>query len=157
LTGLYNRRHLSVLDEELRAAVSRQESACLVLFDIDHFKVVNDTHGHLAGDRVLVALARLLRRNSRASDVSLRYGGDEFLVLIVGMDGPLGSETAERLRNTVAETPVDSDGVEVRITISAGVACVPLDGSSDLQSLIDRADRALYAAKQMGRNRVVSL
>ena len=157
LTGLYNRRHLSVLEEELRAAVARQESACLVIFDIDHFKDVNDTHGHLAGDRVLVSLAQHLRKNSRSTDVPLRYGGDEFLVLIVGMDGPAGAETAERLRQTVERTVVQSDGAEIPVTISAGVACVPPDGLADLGTLIDRADHALYAAKQIGRNRVVSL
>jgi diguanylate cyclase (GGDEF)-like protein len=157
LTGLYNRRHLSVLEEELRAAVARQESACLAIFDIDHFKEVNDTHGHLAGDRVLLSLARQLRSNSRSTDVALRYGGDEFLVLIVGMDGPSGAETAERLRSTVEDTVVDSDGAKIKVTISAGVTCVPLDGSVDLLALIDRADHGLYAAKQTGRNRVVSM
>ena len=157
LTGLYNRRHLSVLAEELRAAVARQESACLAIFDIDHFKEVNDTHGHLAGDRVLMSLARQLRSNSRSTDVALRYGGDEFLVLIVGMDGPSGAETAERLRATVEESVVESDGARIHVTISAGVTCVSLDGTTDLSTLIDRADHGLYAAKQSGRNRVVSM
>jgi diguanylate cyclase (GGDEF)-like protein len=156
LTGLYNRRHLSVLAEELSAAIARRESACLVLFDIDHFKEVNDTHGHLAGDRVLVSLALQLRTNSRSTDVPLRYGGDEFLVLITGMDGFTGAEAAERLRATVDDSFVDSDGVRVHVTISAGVVCVPLDGSADLATLIDRADHALYGAKERGRNRVVS-
>ncbi|MDR3685469.1 MAG: diguanylate cyclase [Coriobacteriia bacterium] len=157
LTGLYNRRHLSVLAEELRAAVARQESVCLAIFDIDHFKAVNDTYGHLAGDRVLVSLARQLRSNSRSTDVALRYGGDEFLVLIVGMDGPAGAETAERLRTTVEATVVESDRAQIRVTISAGVTCVSLDGTTDLSALIDRADHGLYAAKQTGRNRVVSM
>jgi diguanylate cyclase len=156
LTGLYNRRHLTVLDEELCAAVARQESACLVLIDIDRFKEVNDSYGHLAGDRVLVSLADALRANSRTTDVPLRYGGDEFLVLIIGMDGPSGSETAERLRGIVEQSPVDSDGVAIGLTISAGVACVARDGGADLAGLIARADRALYTAKHMGRNRVVT-
>jgi two-component system, cell cycle response regulator len=157
LTGLYNRRHLSVLAEELAAAVARRESACLVLYDIDGFKDINDTYGHLAGDRVLVSIARALRTNSRATDVPLRYGGDEFLVLIVGMDGPSGAEAAERLRSTVERTPVHSDDIDIEVTISAGVACIATDGKVDLSALIARADRGLYAAKQMGRNRVVSV
>jgi diguanylate cyclase (GGDEF)-like protein len=156
LTGLYNRRHLTVLDEELHAAVARQEAACLVLIDIDRFKEVNDSYGHVAGDRVLVSLAEALRANSRATDVPLRYGGDEFLVLIIGMDGPTGFETAERLRGIIERSTVNSDGVAIGLTISAGVACVPRDGGADLADLIARADRALYTAKHMGRNRVVT-
>lgn len=157
LTGLYNRRHLSVLAEELQAAVARQEPVCLAMFDIDHFKEVNDTYGHFAGDRVLVSLARQLSRNSRATDVPLRYGGDEFLVLLVGMDGAAGAETAERLRATVAGSTVGSDDAQIEITISVGVACLPQDGRIGLAEFIACADRALYAAKQMGRNRVISL
>jgi len=157
LTGLYNRRHLSVLAEELLASTARGESACLALFDIDHFKAVNDTHGHLAGDRVLVELANQLRSNSRASDVPLRYGGDEFLVLLVGMDSATGLETAERLRNAVETTRIDSDDARLHVTISGGVACVALGTDVDFPALIKRADRALYAAKQLGRNRIVSL
>lgn len=156
LTGLYNRRHISVLAEELQAAVARNEPACLAMFDIDHFKEVNDVYGHFAGDRVLISLARQLRRNSRATDVPLRYGGDEFVVLLIGMDGAAGAETAERLRATVARSTVRSDGLDIGITISVGVACVPR-GGIDLSTLIARADRALYTAKETGRDRVVSL
>ena len=156
LTGLYNRRHLSVLSEELVAAAARGDSACLALFDIDRFKEVNDTHGHIAGDRVLVELADQLRSNSRASDVPLRYGGDEFLVLLVGMDGAAGAETAERLRNRVEAAQIESDGAQIRVTISAGIVCAALSDGVDLSTLIEQADHALYAAKQSGRNRVVS-
>jgi diguanylate cyclase (GGDEF)-like protein len=155
LTGLYNRRHLLVLAEELVAATARRESACLVLFDIDHFKEVNDTYGHLAGDRVLVEMAERLRSNSRANDVPLRYGGDEFLVLLLGMDAPAGAEAAERLRAAVEAESIESDGAQICVTISAGVICAPLGGAVDLEALIEQADSHLYRAKQAGRNRVV--
>ena len=156
LTGLYNRRHLSVLVEELAAAFARGESACVLMVDIDNFKQINDAHGHFVGDRVLVSLARLLKRNSRSTDVPLRYGGDEFLVLLVGMDAAAGAETAERLRAAVARSKVASGEVEVNFTISVGVACVPAEGPMDLPALIASADAALYTAKQTGRDRVVS-
>ena len=156
LTGLYNRRHLAVLVEELTAAVARRESVCVMMLDVDNFKEINDAHGHFVGDRVLVSLARLLKRNSRSTDVPLRYGGDEFLVLLVGMDAAAGAEAAERLRSTVARTKVGSGDVEVAVTISVGVACVPADGPMELSALIASADAALYTAKQTGRDRVVS-
>jgi two-component system cell cycle response regulator len=156
LTGLYNRRHLPVLAEELHAAVERRESVCVVLFDIDQFKAVNDTYGHLAGDRVLVSLAQQLRRKSRATDSALRYGGDEFLMLLVGMDDAAGAEAAERLRAAVAQTAIATNDRKINVTISVGVACVPPYGQIKLPALIARADKSLYAAKQTGGNRVVS-
>jgi diguanylate cyclase (GGDEF)-like protein len=156
LTGLYNRRHLSVLVEELAAAFARRESACILMVDVDNFKAINDAHGHFVGDRVLVSLARLLKRNSRSTDVPLRYGGDEFLVLLVGMDAAAGAETAERLRGAVARSKVASGELEVNFTISVGVACIAAEGPMDLQALIVSADAALYTAKQTGRDRVVS-
>ncbi len=155
LTGLYNRRHLAVIADELQAAMSRGDSVCLALFDVDRFKRVNDTYGHMTGDRVLVAVALLLGRNSRASDVPCRYGGDEFLVLLVGMDAEAAREAAERLRATVADATIEHDSAHLSITISVGVVCAPADGRTDLPTLIERADRALYSAKQTGRNRVV--
>jgi two-component system cell cycle response regulator len=157
LTGLYNRRHLSVLAEELHAAAERQESVCVALFDVDQFKAVNDTYGHFAGDRVLVSLARQLRRNSRATDTALRYGGDEFLVLLVGMDATTAAEAAERLRATAARTTIVANNLKITITISVGVARASPEGRIELAALIARADRALYIAKQAGGNRVVSI
>ena len=155
LTGLYNRRHLEVLQEELRRALSLGEPVCLAIFDVDHFKQVNDGHGHLTGDRVLASIALQLGKNSRASDVPLRYGGDEFLVLLVGMNQQAGFEAAERIRSSVASTTVESDEVRIKVTVSAGVACADPD-HTDLSPLIERADNALYAAKQAGRDRVVA-
>jgi len=156
LTGLYNRRHLSVIAEELNAALGRGEPVCLTLFDVDRFKLVNDTYGHLAGDRVLVAMALQLSKNARTSDIPCRYGGDEFLMLLVGMDTRRGADAAERLRAAVAGTVVESGSARINVTISAGVTCADPEHVIDLSALIERADRALYAAKQAGRNRILS-
>ena len=156
LTGLYNRRHLSVLAEEMDAALGRGETVCLALFDVDRFKLVNDTYGHLAGDRVLVAIALQLSKNARTSDIPCRYGGDEFLMLLVGMDARQGTEAAERLRAAVSRTIVESGSATMRVTISAGVTCARPGHATGLAALTERADRALYAAKQAGRDRVVT-
>ena len=155
LTGLYNRRHLSVIADEMQGALERGEPACLMVFDVDRFKEVNDTFGHLVGDRVLVSVASQLTKNSRASDMPCRYGGDEFLVLLVGMDAHTGAEAAERLRAAVEQTLVEADPDLLSVTISVGVSCVEGAVTIDLAGLIERADRALYAAKQAGRNRAV--
>ena len=155
LTGLYNRRQLSVFADEIQEALERHEPVCLMVFDIDRFKEVNDEYGHLAGDRVLVSVASQLMKNSRGSDMPCRYGGDEFLVLLVGMDAAAGAEAAERLRSAIESTPVETDAGSISVTISVGVTSVPGAATIDLTGLIERADRALYAAKQSGRNRSV--
>ena len=154
LTGLFNRNHLSVLAGSLRSAVARGVPASLMMFDIDHFKRVNDTHGHLAGDRVLVSIAEELTRNARKSDVPCRYGGDEFLVLLADMDAAAAAGVAERLREAVSSTPVVSGEQRISVTISVGVAGLEADQPADLDSLVERVDMALYAAKQGGRDRV---
>jgi diguanylate cyclase (GGDEF)-like protein len=155
LTGLFNRRHTAVLREELSRAIEKGLSVSLTMFDIDHFKTVNDLHGHATGDKVLVAIAAELRRNARKSDMPCRWGGDEFLVLLVDMDEDAARGAAERLRIAVAESPVSSPGAEVPVTLSAGVASAVPGSPADFDSLAAQADRALYAAKEAGRNRVV--
>ena len=155
LTGLYNRRHLGVLSEELAVALASGRPVSLMMFDIDRFKRINDTYGHAAGDRVLVDIAAELTGNARRSDVPCRYGGDEFLVLLIDMDTHAAGAAAERLRQVVSAMPIAYEGAEVGVTISAGVASADLDRSSTLQELIEQADKALYAAKQGGRDRVV--
>ena len=154
LTGLFNRSHLAVLAESLRSNVDRGLPASLMMFDIDHFKRINDTHGHLAGDRVLVSIARELTRNARKSDVPCRYGGDEFLVLLADMDSDAAASVAERLRDAVSTTAVPAGEDEISVTISVGVATLGSDEAADLDALIERVDAALYAAKQGGRDRV---
>jgi diguanylate cyclase (GGDEF)-like protein len=155
LTGLFNRRHTSVLREEMSRAIGRGLPVSLTMFDIDRFKRVNDEHGHATGDTVLVTIAAELRKNARKSDMPCRWGGDEFLVLLVDMDGTAAAGAAERVRQAVAGSPVVCANATVPVTLSAGVASAEgLDGA-DFDSLVERADVALYGAKDAGRNRVV--
>lgn len=162
LTGWHNRRYLSVrLGEELaRARRDGTRLVCLML-DIDHFKRVNDSWGHAAGDEVLRELAQRIESQVRASDVAARYGGEEFVVLLPGTDVASALLLAERIRRSVSGSPIDlPNGEAVTITASIGIAEVqPAPEADDLKtigdSLIARADVALYAAKAAGRDRVM--
>ncbi len=151
LTGLGNRRHLERRAGELlpRAATGGQPLALAVL-DVDHFKQVNDRHGHLVGDQVLVQLAHLLRENTRATDVLARYGGEEFVIVLPGMTLAAAAEVCERLRERVRGFgwPLNVD-----LSISIGLTAAP---PPDLPALLAAADEALYRAKSSGRNRVVA-
>jgi diguanylate cyclase (GGDEF)-like protein len=162
LTGWHNRRYLTVrINEELaRARRDGSKLVCLML-DIDHFKQVNDTWGHAAGDVVLRELAQRIEMQVRASDVAARYGGEEFVVLLPNTDVSSASKLAERIREEIAASPIALPcGDSVTITASIGIAEVsPGPDDKDLKtlgdSLIARADVALYAAKTAGRDRVV--
>lgn len=147
LTGLHNRRGL-----ELAVALWRGEQRpfAVVALDIDHFKRVNDNHGHDVGDRVLQELARLMGESSRESDVLCRVGGEEFLMLLPNASVEVATQVAERLRALVEQTLIEPVG---RITISLGVAHWPQDGSG-IDQVLKCADEMLYRAKQQGRNRV---
>jgi two-component system, cell cycle response regulator len=162
LTGWHNRRYLQMrLTEELARAA--RDSTCLVelMIDIDHFKRVNDTWGHAAGDRVLAELAQRIESQVRASDIAARYGGEEFVVLMPATTTLAGRRLAERIRAAVAATPIDVGRNEsVTITTSIGIASISPDrGARDLKtlgdSLLARADVALYRAKSEGRDRIV--
>jgi two-component system cell cycle response regulator len=154
LTGLSNRRHFDAAAklEVIRARrYGRPLSAVMV--DLDHFKRVNDTHGHAAGDRVLVAVADLCIRLARTTDLKARLGGEEFCLLLPETPAESSRVLAERLRADVEALPFDADGRAFRVTASMGISgYVPGD---ELASLVGRADAALYAAKESGRNRVV--
>jgi len=154
LTGLSNRRHFDAAAklEVIRARrYGRPLSAVMV--DLDHFKRVNDTHGHAAGDRVLVAVADLCIRLARTTDLKARLGGEEFCLLLPETPPESSRVLAERLRADVEALPFDADGRPFRVTASMGISgYVPGD---ELESLVGRADAALYAAKESGRNRVV--
>ncbi|MEO4048266.1 diguanylate cyclase [Pseudomonas sp. CAU 1711] len=154
LTGLNNRGHW---EEELHREYSRHRRygsmASLVIFDIDHFKRVNDTFGHPAGDKVIQLVADVVREAIRESDIAGRYGGEEFVVLLPDVDKAGARLFAERLRQLVEGLVVDHEGQEIRFTISLGVADLA-QSSQDHQELIDWADRALYQSKHGGRNRV---
>lgn len=154
LTGIANRRaFFDAAELELERCKRSPRDLALILFDVDHFKRINDTHGHPAGDAVLRHLAELLTTTFRQVDVVARVGGEEFAVLLpsTSLHGALG--VANRLRQLVESRPVEVDGVRIRCTISGGVAMME-DSIGGLDALIKRADRALYAAKESGRNRI---
>jgi diguanylate cyclase (GGDEF)-like protein len=156
LTGLYNRRHLlhRLLQETTRAQRYGQDLSCLFV-DADHFKQVNDTYGHAAGDRVLVALARCLRDRLRASDLATRYGGEEFAVLLPETDLSNARRLAEQIREAIAAIEVVlEDGQAIRVTVSIGVAELDPSGPHPQagDALLQAADDAVYAAKAAGRN-----
>ena len=156
LTGLYNRR---AFDEHLKQAIGRegrQEGGkfALLLLDIDHFKKLNDTYGHPAGDAALRHTASLLHGHLRSADQDARFGGEEFAVIVAGAGEAGASNMAERIRHGIEKGQVIFDGARLAVTVSIGVAVWPRDGASGPE-LVVSADRALYAAKQAGRNRVV--
>jgi two-component system cell cycle response regulator len=154
LTGATNRRHLDErLAGEIAYAKRHDAELALLLFDIDHFKAVNDSFGHPAGDVVLRGLGEAVRQTLRVEDVFARYGGEEFAILVRGIDSPHAMALAERIRLLIERTPFGHQGKELRITVSLGVASASECGR-DLtpERLIASADRALYRAKSDGRN-----
>ncbi|HEX9451340.1 MAG TPA: diguanylate cyclase [Burkholderiales bacterium] len=156
LTGMYNRRYLDdALPGEISRAIREQTPLALMMMDIDHFKRVNDTHGHQTGDEVLRMLAEILRNEARRSDVACRYGGEEFVLLLPKMNLESARARAERWRHMFAEMDVTGEGGKFRCTLSVGIAVFPDHGNS-AEDLLRNGDRALYLAKALGRNRVVT-
>ncbi|MAM62835.1 diguanylate cyclase [Maritimibacter sp. UBA3975] len=156
LTGLFNRRYVDGYLARLSRERATGGNACaLLLIDLDHFKSVNDRFGHLAGDDVLVETARRLRTTLREIDLLARIGGEEFLVILRGADAATARDTADRLRRAIGgrPVPVRSGGDEVSVTASVGVALCA-GSHTNHRELFDQADRALYASKAAGRNRV---
>jgi diguanylate cyclase (GGDEF)-like protein len=157
LTGVYNRRTFKELAEPLLSRARRTRGpVSLLLLDLDHFKRVNDTHGHLAGDDVLEGFARLARTCLRKEDLLARYGGEEFVVLLPGAAETAALALAERIREEVANTPLRAGENEVHITVSIGLAGESGEQLPSLEGLLGRADQALYGAKAQGRNCVVT-
>ena len=156
LTGLYNRR---AFDEHLKQAIGREDRRdggrfALLLIDIDHFKKLNDTFGHPAGDAALRHTAALLKGHLRSGDQDARFGGEEFAVIMAGADEAGALHLAERIRHGIEKGQLIFDGARLSVTVSVGAAVWPRDGASGPE-LVAAADRALYSAKQGGRNRVV--
>jgi diguanylate cyclase (GGDEF)-like protein len=155
LTGLWNRAViLDLLDRELARCRRDGKAAGVLMIDVDHFKQLNDTHGHLAGDAALREISRRLVTGIRPYDMVGRYGGEEFLMLLPECDTEVVSHLAERLRQVIAGTPLDLPEGPVRATISVGGAAADLPDRVDSTSLVRAADAALYRAKRNGRNRV---
>lgn len=158
LTGLPNRRAFTERAGGLLAQARRHDwPVALLVFDLDHFKRVNDQHGHPVGDQVLRAAAAIARDEVREGELLARHGGEEFVILAVDCRQEEAFQLAERLRTTLAGTPIATpDGPTLHVTASFGLACADARGLADLDGLFREADRALYAAKGQGRNRVVS-
>jgi diguanylate cyclase (GGDEF)-like protein len=156
LTGLSNRRHFRAMQERTIDGVARSgEPALLLMMDIDHFKSVNDQHGHIAGDQVLQAVAKCLAKCVRPMDTLARYGGEEFAVILPNCHTGYGATVAERIRQAVEALRIDvAPHVSLRVTISVGGAYAPEWIRSTITLWTERADIQLYRAKTEGRNRV---
>lgn len=159
LTGLHNRRAwLAQARNQLHLAKRLGSTLSVLMLDVDHFKTVNDSYGHPAGDAVLRALGRLLAKSLRGTDVAGRLGGEEFAVLLPGSDTAGATRVAESLRQLVADEKIQDGDVALQVTVSIGVANIatltPDTNTDGLDALIRAADQALYTAKQTGRNRV---
>jgi diguanylate cyclase (GGDEF)-like protein len=155
LTGLYNRRHLDRLLAGALAGAGSGTPVGVVLLDADHFKRVNDGHGHAAGDQVLRGLAGVLRAATRPGDTIARLGGEEFVIVLPGADREQARQRAEAVRAACGQWQHEVSGGTLRVTVSAGVAAAPADGT-DAATLLAACDRALYAAKAAGRDRVAT-
>ena len=154
LTGLFNRMAiLEALDRETTRSRREKKPVGIIMADLDHFKHINDTYGHQAGDAVLQETARRMSTSVRAYDSVGRYGGEEFLVVVSGSELGAAAELAERLRQGVAAQPVSVESAVIPVTVSLGVA-VSADGAGRPEELLRQADEALYTAKDRGRNRV---
>jgi diguanylate cyclase (GGDEF)-like protein len=157
LTKIFNKKYfLDRLESEFAYAVRHRTPLSLVMFDIDHFKKINDSHGHLAGDYALSTLAKVVSDTIRQEDVFARYGGEEFAVICRGIDLSGAQAFGERIRRCVDSQAYLYNGVDIKVTVSVGVAAVPEVGMKEPMELLGAADDALYQAKRQGRNRVVS-
>jgi diguanylate cyclase (GGDEF)-like protein len=154
LTGVYNRRFgLGRLREEFSRAVRANTPVGVLMFDIDHFKSVNDTYGHQVGDRLLMSVAGVVGSILREGDILIRYGGEEFLAVLPAAASEDIQAVGERVRRAVEESSVIDGSQTVSVTVSIGGAAYPNQNVESDVALVELADRALYAAKQTGRNR----
>ncbi len=155
LTRLPNRRYLlDKLGQELFHHNRRNRAMALAVIDLDHFKAINDTYGHQAGDQVLFELARIIDDSCRGYDIVGRYGGEEFIVVLPDTDEKDARTTCERIRRRVEDHSFDARGRKINLTVSIGVACKKAHEKASADDLFHRADKALYRAKEKGRNRV---
>lgn len=157
LTGVFNRRHFFELaEQELKKSQRYGSPLSAIMIDLDHFKSVNDTYGHQAGDQVLQAAARLIQENIREIDILGRYGGEEFAVLLPNTPMPDAKDMAERICRKIEAHPVQVDETTIPVTASLGAVGASNTDNLTITALLDKADQALYEAKHSGRNRVMA-
>jgi diguanylate cyclase (GGDEF)-like protein len=158
LTGVFNKRHfLSKMKEEFAYAIRHNEATSLILFDLDHFKKVNDTHGHQAGDMVLKQLAEVILKNLREEDILARYGGEEFAIILRNQNEQRAYVAAERLRRAVETHKFIWEGQRITVTISLGIATLTEARFREASDMLREADEFLYESKRGGRNRTTSV
>ena len=156
LTNIFNRRHFLELSERMiKRPLTLNGHASFLLFDIDHFKKINDNHGHMIGDQVLQGIAQTCMKNLRTDDILGRFGGEEFVILLPETKLEDAKNIAERLRLLIEETPIQTEIGVIHATISIGLAIKGKTSRLTIDQLLSRADRAMYRAKQAGRNRVI--
>ncbi len=156
LTGANNRGHfMELATREMQRAARYKRGLSMVLMDMDAFKRINDTYGHACGDQALITLKNICTKNTRKMDVFARLGGEEFALLLPETSWERAADLAERLRKFLEDTVIKADGVEFKCTISMGVTEFGIQEHDTLETLLHRADKALYKAKADGRNRVV--
>jgi two-component system cell cycle response regulator len=155
LTGVYNKRYfLESLEREMGRCYRYQRPLCLVMIDIDHFKKINDEHGHLAGDTILKQVAVIIAAHVRREDIFARYGGEEFGLILPEVEGEGALVLAEKLRGLIEQAALQWDGKVIPVTISLGVSALPPENATP-EEFIQAADECLYAAKHAGRNRAI--
>jgi len=156
LTNTFNRRYFLELSmRKIKRTQTSNGHASFLLFDIDLFKKINDEHGHMIGDQVLQGMAQICLKNLRTDDILGRFGGEEFVILLPETKLEDARNIAERLRLLIAETPIETEIGPINTTISIGVAIKEKTTTISIDQLLSRADRAMYRAKQAGRNRVI--
>jgi len=156
LTNLFNRRYLEeTLDRELARAAREDYPVCIMMIDLDHFKKINDTYGHEAGDHVLKAIADTLSNESRRGDFACRYGGEEFVIVLPNINKGIAYQRAEKIRNTLNSFHIPYGLYNLTTTISLGIACYPMNGHTG-EAILRAADKAMYAAKDAGRDHIFS-
>jgi two-component system cell cycle response regulator len=156
LTNIYNRRFgMERLREDFSRAERENSLLSIAMVDIDHFKNVNDTYGHLVGDKAIIMVTSIIKKALREGDIVMRYGGEEFLIIMHGASCENAFNICERIRHMVLESAVHEDSQEIKLTISMGLVSFPTQTATNEVELIDKADQALYQAKQGGRNQVV--
>ena len=157
LTGMYNRRHFeNTFEREFMRSKRYGSKLSIAIIDIDLFKKINDTYGHLAGDYILSEVGFMISDNFRKTDMAFRYGGEEFVVILTETDANQAFIPLERLRKSIEENSFEKDGKNIKVTISIGISS-DIEGSDTTDEFFEKADKALYEAKNSGRNKTVIL